>query len=82
MKIDSRFISTPIEVFALLVIYGINGTLSACNADLNVWGTDVNDDLLLCVCDGMDSRLREGVSRYEGCSESNRYNLPQVRSKG
>ena len=33
MKIDSRFISTPIEVFALLVIYGVDITLNNCGAE-------------------------------------------------
>ena len=56
--------------------------LSACDADLNVRDTDVNDDLPWSVCDGMDGRLREGFSRCEGSSENKRYNLPQGRSKG
>jgi len=57
MKIDSRFISTPTRVFALLVIYGTGFALGRRGVVLNIWDTDVDDDLPRSVCNGMDSRL-------------------------
>ena len=71
IKIDSRLISTPTEVLALFVIYETNATLSAWDADLNVLATDVNDNLPWSICDGMDGRLWERLSRCKGGSKSN-----------
>ena len=66
MKIDSRCISTPIEVFVSLVACGVGAGLSGCGADLNVWDTDVNDDLSRGIYDGMDGFLRRGLNDGEG----------------
>ena len=68
MKIDSRCISTPIEVFVSLVACGVGTGLSRCGADLNVWDTDVNDDLSRGIYDGMDGFLRRGLNDGEGVS--------------
>ena len=68
MKIDSRCISTPIEVFVSLVACGVGTGLSGCGADLNVWDTDVNDDLSRGIYDGMDGFLRRGLNDGEGVS--------------
>ena len=66
MKIDSRFTSTPIEVFVLLVTCGVGVTLSGCGVDLKVLDTDVKDDLAWGVYHRMDGLLREGLSHSEG----------------
>ena len=61
MKIDSRFISTPIKVFALLVICRV-GTSGRCGGDPNAWDTDVNDDLPRGVYDRMNAWLCEDLT--------------------
>ena len=82
MKIVSRLMSTPTEVFALLVTCGVDIKLSRRGVDLNVWYTDVRDDLARGFNDGMDGLLQERLSHGEGGLGGNDYNLPSARSRG
>ena len=72
MVMDSRVRSIRIVVFVLTVTYEVSTTLNICGADLNVWGTDVKDDLPWSVCDGMNGHLREYLAtakELEGATE-------------
>ena len=57
--------STPIEVFALLVTCEVGITLSRRGVDLNAWDADMNDDLPRGVYDEMDGWLQDGLNRGE-----------------
>ena len=67
VKIDSRVMSTPTEVFTLVVTYGraratLIKVLQCGGLSDWVWSnTDVNDDLPRSFCDGVDGPLRGGV---------------------
>jgi len=59
-----------------------DGTLSGRAVELNIWGTDVDDNLPWSVYDGMDGRLRKGFSHREVCSSSSQYGSHYCQSKG
>jgi len=76
MMTDSRIISTPTDVFALVVSCGVGVTLGRSGVDLNIWDTHVKDDLPRSICDGMDGRLQEELSLGEVDSSSSQNSRP------
>lgn len=80
MEIDSRFISIPITVFALLEACRVGTGLSRRGDDSNAWNTNVNDDLPWDFRDGMEGSLRERINYGEGGPTGSRYNVPHAQS--